>query len=370
MNPIDPNGFGRFFLPGPTEVRPEVLQAMARPTLGHRGAELQTLLRQADPRLRSVFGTSRPVYVATASATGLMEAAVRCGIRRRALCLVNGAFSGRFHELIPACGKEATVYQVAWGEAHQPQEVERRLRENGFDAVTVVHSETSTGVLNPLPEIAEAVRAAEGATGNEILLLVDGVTSVGGMQMEAEAWGLDFLLTGSQKAMALPPGLAFGTASRRMLRRAEELPDRGLYLDVVEMEAYWEKHQTPQTPAVNLLFALDEQLRWIEREGIIARARRHWSMAEQCWRWVDDVGARWGWSTLAPEGHRSPTVTAIRTGSNAPKALVTDMTARGWTIGSGYGKLKESTIRIGHMGDHTPAELTALLGQLEEIAAG
>jgi aspartate aminotransferase-like enzyme len=361
--------FGRFFLPGPTEVRPEVLQAMTRPVIGHRGSQMTALLRSLDPHLRAIFRSTRPVYVATASATLLMEAAVRNGVRRRALCLVNGAFSGRFRDLVADCGREADSYEVAWGEAHRADEVERRLRIGTHDAVTVVHSETSTGVLNPLAEIAEAVRSAERATGREILLLVDGVTSVGGMLVEAESWRLDFLLAGSQKALGLPPGLAFGSASERMLARAESLAARGQYLDLLEYERHWRNHQTPNTPAVSLIFALAAQLERIAAEGgIEARARRHWSMAERCWEWVGSAPSSAALSLLAPAGRRSPTVTAIRVaGSLMPATIVARLKEQGFTIGSGYGKLKESAIRIGHMGDHTLQGLERLLNELETV---
>jgi aspartate aminotransferase-like enzyme len=359
--------FGRFFLPGPTEVRPEILAAMDRPVMGHRGKDMSALLGQVDPLLRAVFGTERPVYVSTSSATGLMEAAVRNGVRRRALCLVDGAFSARFRDLVTDCGREAESYAVEWGEAHSPEEVERRLRAGGFDSVTLAHSETSTGVLNPLPEIAEAVRAAEKATGEEIFLLVDGVTSVAGMVVETDRWGVDFFLTGSQKALALPPGLAFGTPSERMLERAATLPGRGQYFDLLEFQKYYQSFQTPTTPALNLIYALLEQLRYIEREGMQARAERHLRMAERCWEWTETVGARWELAVLAPAGHRSPTVTAIRLpGTLKGTEVAARMKTRGYTIGSGYGKMKDSTIRIGHMGDHTMDSLDELLNVLEE----
>lgn len=360
--------FGRFFLPGPTEVRPAVLQALARQVTGHRGAELEAILSRADPRLRHIFGTSRPVYIATASATAFMEAAVRCGVRTRALSLVNGAFSERFAALVGDCGKSGETYSVEWGEAHDPEHVRRLLQEGDFDAVTVVHSETSTGVLNPLPEIAAAVRAAEATTGNEILLLVDGVTSVGGMSVEMESWGLDLLLTGSQKALALPPGLAFASASTRLLERASTIGGRGQYLDLLEYDRYWQRHQTPTTPAVNLIYALDEQLEHISREGMSARAARHWAMAERCWEWTERQRSRWNLRVLAPEGSRSPTVTTVAAPERiATASLVQALRDRGFVIGSGYGKLRGATIRIGHMGDHTVAEVDALLAALENI---
>ena len=360
--------FGRFFLPGPTEVHPDVLAAMTRPVIGHRGPELSSLLAAVDPVLRDLFRTARPVYVASASATGLMEAAVRNGVRKRALSLVNGAFSERFASLVTDCGCEGERYDVAPGHAHTPDEVFERLRGGGFDAVTIVHSETSTGVLDPLTEIAEAVRRAETETGDEILLLVDGVTSVGGMLVETQTWGLDFLLTGSQKAMALPPGLAFGTASERMMDRARTLSGRGQYFDLIEHEVYWRKHQTPTTPAVSLLYALAAQAARIHAEGVEARAARHWAMAERTWHWVEERGPRWGLSLFAPPGRRSPTVTTIAVDGALPAPeICKGMTKRGWTLGTGYGSLKDSTFRIGHMGDHTLDELDALLAELEEV---
>lgn len=360
--------FGRFFLPGPTEVRPEVLEAMARPVIGHRGGEMSRLLAACDPVLRSLFRTTRPVYLSSSSATGMMEAAVRNGIRRRALSLVNGAFSARFRDLVADCGREVETYDAPLGECHDPDRLYEQLAGGGFDAVTVVHSETSTGVLNPLPALAAAVRRAEAETGEEILLLVDGVTSVAGSLVEAAEWRLDFLLTGSQKAMALPPGLAFAAASERMMARAATLPGRGHYFDLLELERFWRKHQTPTTPAVSLLYALAEQCRRIAEEGVEGRAVRHLAMRDRCAAWVEERGPRWGLSPFAPEGCRSPTVTCIRVdGPVAAPEIVARLEARGWTIGGGYGALKDTTLRIGHMGDHTVDGLNALLEEIEEV---
>jgi aspartate aminotransferase-like enzyme len=358
----------RFFLPGPTEVSDEVLAAMTRPMIGHRGSGMSEILAGCDPVLRALFRTERPVYVASSSATGLMEGAVRNGVRRRALSLTNGAFSERFRDLVADCGREVETYEVAWGEAHDADELHRRLRPGGFDAVTLAHSETSTGVLNPLRDLAEAVRAAERETGGEILLLVDGVTSVGGSLVEMDAWGLDFLLTGSQKAMALPPGLAFGAASERMMARAATLTGRGQYFDLLEYDRYWRKHQTPTTPALSLIYALAEQARRIAAEGVEARAARHAAMRERCLRWAAERGGRWGLSAYAPEDRRSPTVTTLAVdGPVAAPEIVSRLERAGWTIGGGYGKLRETTIRIGHMGDHTVEGLEALLAATEEV---
>jgi aspartate aminotransferase-like enzyme len=367
-NPPPPPPFGRFFLPGPTEVHPEVLHAMLRPLIGHRGAELSAMLAEADPVLRAVFRTTRPVYVSSSSATGLMEGAVRNGVRRRALSLINGAFSARFRDLVADCGREGETYEVSWGAAHDPDALFERLRAGGFDSVTVVHSETSTGVLNPLAHLAEAVRRAEAETGEEILLLVDGVTSVGGALVEFDDWRLDFLLTGSQKALALPPGLAFGAASERMLARAATIPGRGQYFDLLEFDAYWRKHQTPTTPAVSLLYALFEQARRIAAEGVDARAARHLAMAERVRAWTDETGAARGLSMFAPAGLRSPTVSALAVSpERSATGIVKALAGREYTVGGGYGRLKESTLRIGHMGDHTLDGLDELLTVLTEV---
>lgn len=356
--------FGRFFLPGPTEVRAEVLAAQLRPMIGHRGAPMEDLIAGMQPALRAVFRTARPVYIASSSATGLMEAAVRNGVRRRVLALVNGAFSDRFYQIAVACGYEADALRVPLGAAHAPELVADALRRGRYDAVTVVHSETATGVLNPIADIARVVHDA-----GDVVLLVDSVTGIAGAPVETDAWGLDFVLTGSQKALALPPGLALGVAQEAVLARAKEARGRGIYFDLVEFDKYLAKHQTPNTPALSLFYALHVQLERIAAEGIEARWARHTAMAERCWEWADDMTQRGlPLGVLAPPGFRSPTVTCLTLapGTTGPKVAAA-LAARGYTIGAGYGELKDATIRIGHMGDHTVAELDALLAELAAV---
>src|SRR5690554_351353 len=216
---------GTFFLPGPTEVSPDVLAAQTRPMIGHRGAAIQTLMANIATGMRSVFQTERPVIVSTSAASGLMEAAIRNGVRTGpVLALVNGAFSGRFASIAKGCGKEVDVWEVEWGRNHPVDELVARLRERRYEAVTVTHSETSTGALQDLERIAAVV-----AEHPDTLLLVDSVTGIGGVEVRPDDWGIDFILTGSQKALALPPGLAFGAASEAMMERAASIPDRGWY---------------------------------------------------------------------------------------------------------------------------------------------
>lgn len=355
--------FGRFFLPGPTEVLPEILQAQAQPMIGHRGAATEKLLADIAPNLRAAFRTQRPVMIATCSATGLMEAAIRNGVRKKVLCLVNGAFSQRFADIAAACGVEHHVAKVEGGRTFEPDQVVQLLQDTGADAVTMVHSESATGALNPLAELAAAIRSA-----GDAMILVDGVTSVGGSPVETDAWQLDFVLTGSQKALALPPGLAFGVASERLIERARTLTTRGIYLDLVVHEDQIRKNQTPYTPGVSLLYALKAQLdRIAARGGIEARWAEHERMLRRTERWAAERGAEFGVSYLPAEGRRSWTVSCLKLPEQpGGSALAKKMEKAGFTIASGYGKLKDATFRIGHMGDHTVAELEALLDVLTE----
>ena len=365
MMPTHPKSdFGKFFLPGPTEVRPEILQAMTQPMIGHRVSEMEALVGQIQPLLRSIFRTSRPVYLSASSATGLMEGAVRNGARRRVLSLVNGAFSDRFHKIALANGLQADALEVAWGAVNTPDLLENALRRGIYDAVTVAHSETSTGVLNPIKELAQVTRAA-----GDVALLVDTVSSLAGAPVETDAWGIDFVLTGSQKSFALPPGLAFGVAQPHMLERAKSKPDRGIYFDFLEFEKHIQNNQTPNTPAVSLLYALAAQVEYIRSETIEGRWRRHAAMAARTCEWVaeqENRGVRL--EILAPEGFRSPTVTCIRApaGWTGPR-VVAEAKARGYQLATGYGKMKEDSFRIGHMGDHTLQTLGGLLAVLEDV---
>jgi predicted phosphoserine aminotransferase len=335
--------------------------------IGHRGKGVQDLIGRLEDGLRPLFRTKRPVIISTSSATGLMEAAARNGVRKRALALLGGAFSERYAEIVEACGFEVERMEVPWGQTHDPAAVRERLRKGGFDALTVVHSETSTGALQPLEDIARAVKSVEG-----VVLLVDAVTSLAGAPVETDAWGLDFVLTGSQKAMALPPGLAFAVASEAMMERAKTATRKGVYFDLVSFMESLAKLQTPNTPAVSLFYALDVQLQRILQSGVEARWESHRAMAERCWAWVEHMREERGVQVgvLAPEGRRSPTVTCIQlpSGVKGPD-VVAAVKAKGWVIGGGYGKLKDTTIRIGHMGDHTLAGLDALLDVLEESFA-
>ncbi len=355
--------FGTFYLPGPTEVRRAVLEAMLPPMIPHRGAAFEALFGRCDAGLRTVFRTARPVYIASASATGLMEASIRCAPPGAVLALVNGAFSERYAQVAAACGRTVHRDDVALGRVHCPADVADRLAATGARVVTVAHSETATGALQDIPALARTVRAA-GAS-----MLVDSVTGIAGAPFETDAWDVDFVFTGSQKALALPPGLAFGVASAAYIAQAAAQPARGTYFDLAEFERFAHKRQTPNTPAVSLLYALDAQLRDVLAEGVEARWARHAAMQRVTLAWVESLARDIdpGFGVLAPDGARSPTVTCVTVPAGIDAArIVQAVGERGFVIGTGYGELKATTFRIGHMGDHDVAGVTRVLDVVRE----
>ena len=357
----------RLFIPGPTEVRPEVLQQLSRPMIGHRSAEFGQFLRELQPRLRRLFQTQDRIYISTSSGTGLWEAAVRNCVRahRRCLNLVSGAFSQRWRRVTLANGKQSVAVEADWGRVIRPEQVEEALERERVDAVALVHSETSTGVLNPLEEIAEVVRRFP-----DTLLLVDAVSSLGGVDISVGDLGIDVCLTSSQKALALPPGLSLASVSDRALARAQEVENRGYYFDFLVFEEYLARNQTPSTPPISLLYALDYQLDRILAEGLEARFRRHQAMAQMVWKWAEERG----FELFAEEGYRSPTVTVVRNTRGIDirrtvpvRALQAYLKGRGMTIADGYGPLKGKTFRIAHMGDLTPADVEEVLAAIDDF---
>ncbi len=349
---------GTFFLPGPTEVRPEILAEMARPMLPHRSAAFESVYARCDAGLRPIFRTTRPVFIASASATGLMEGAIRCAPSGTVLSLVNGAFSERFAQVAASCGRAVVRDDVELGLHHAPDQVGALLAQTGARVVTLTHSETSTGAMNDIAAIARVVHA------HDAVILVDSVTGLAGAPLETDAWSLDFAFTGSQKALAIPPGLALGVASQRFIDAAAQNVDRGTYFDLVEFEKYAVKNQTPNTPAISLFYALAAQVEAIAAEGIVARWERHLAMQAMTLAWVDQMATDVdpAFSVLAPAAARSPTVTCVvLPGWLTGTAVATATAQRGYVIGAGYGPLRERTIRIGHMGDHTTEGLSHCL---------
>lgn len=353
----------RLYIPGPTEVRREILEAQSRWMIGHRGSDFETLFARVQGKLRQLFYTQSRVYVSTSSGTGLWEAASRNCIRddQKVLHLVNGAFSERWYEVSKVNGKQAEAIEVEWGRAIKPEQLEERLRAQHYDAVAIVLNETSTGVKNPLEDMAAVIRQYP-----DTLILVDAVSILGGYKIDFDGLGLDVLLTSTQKAMALPPGLAFAAVSDRALERAKQVPYRGYYFDFLELEKFLLKNHTPATPNISLLYATDQQLDYMLAEGLEARFARHEQMAQATRDWVAEAG----FAMFSEEGYHSPTVTTVaNTRRIDVKALNKFLKARGMTISDGYGKLKDSTFRIAHMGDLMPADMDELFAAMNEFLA-
>jgi len=362
----DPSGARRepirHFLPGPVYVTEAVRASMTAPIVGHRSDAFKQVYRRIAGGLQRVFRTARDVPFATGSATLVMELALVSTVQRDVLNLVSGAFSERWHKISRSLGKRADRLDVPWGRAIDPDLVRRALARKRYEAVTVVHNETSTGVINPLEEIARAVHETSDA-----LVLVDAVSSLAGAPVETDAWGLDLVLTGSQKALAVPPGLVPFAVSERAETRASGIEPRGFYTDVLRYLEYHRKDGPITTPAIPVVWALDRQLGRIAEEGVEERWGRHRMLQARMVRWLDEGGAQRGLSFAAEEEARSPTVSCLSPpdGVEAP-ALVRRLAEKGWTVAGGYGAWKQSTFRIGHMGEVTMNDLEDLLAVLEE----
>jgi predicted phosphoserine aminotransferase len=324
--------------------------------------ECAELFAAVQHKIREVFLTGSRVYVCASSGTGLQEAAVRNCVDKKVLNCINGAFSERWRKVTEANGKANDVLEVAWGSPVLPEQVAERLSSGDFDAITLVHNETSTGVISPVAEIAAAVRAMPG--GDQIMILVDSVSGLSGARLEFDAWDLDVVLTSSQKAFALPPGLAFCAVSDRALDKARTVTNRGYYFDFVDLEKYLIRDQTPATPAISLLYALDRQLDDMLAEGMEGRFARHIALRDRVIAWA----LNHGFELFAAEGFRSPTVTCVVNNLEIDiVALNKHLRAQGMILSNGYGALKNKAFRIAHMGDLHKAELEVLLAAVDSF---
>lgn len=330
--------------------------------IGHRMPECADLIGEIKPKLAQVFYTEQTVLISASSGTGLWEAAVRNCVDKKALNCVNGAFADRFRDVTELNGKANDVLSVPWGQPILPEQVVERLSAGGFDAVTIVHNETSTGVTSPIREIAAAIRAMPG--GQDILILVDSVSGLAGARIEMDAWDLDVVLSSSQKAFALPPGISFCAVSERAMAKAKTVPNRGYYFDFITLAKSMVKNQTPATPAISLLFALNRQLDDMLAEGLDNRFARHLAMRDRTLDWAQSHDLE----IFAAPGYESPTVTCINNTRGIDiAALNKHLRERDMIISNGYGDLKGKTFRIAHMGDIQMHELDTLLAAMDEF---
>ena len=349
----------KLFIPGPTHVREEILQAQAAPMIGHRAPEYAALQAEVTPKLQQLLYTQQRVYLYASSSTGAMEGSIRQASTKRILNTVCGAFSKRWHQITAANGVPCDKVEVPMGQAITPELVDEALSKGDYDAITIVMNETSTGVMNPVAEIAALVHAKY----PDVLILVDAVSCMAGAKIEFDAWGLDVCLAGVQKCFALPPGLTVCAVSDRARERALQVPNRGYYFSYEQMDKKYDKHQTPATPAISLIQALNKQLDDILAAGLEARWERHKEMAAIVRDW-----ARKYFALYSDERYLSPTVTNVKNTRGISVAkLNEELRQRGAMISNGYGDLKEKCFRIAHMGDLTPDDINWLLGQINEI---
>jgi aspartate aminotransferase-like enzyme len=354
----------RLFIPGPTDVLPHVLEAQTAPMIGHRSDEFEALFAKCERQLRRLFQTEARVFIVAASGSGLHEAAIRNAVSRRVLCFVNGAFSERWFNTAAGCDKEAIRIDIPWNTAVKPHQVAAALtaalQDGPVEAITVAHNETSTGVTSPAGEIAAVVRAIS----PETLVMVDAVSSFGGVNIPFDAWGLDLCLTSSQKALALPPGLAFCAVSDRLMEKAKTVKGRGWYFDFINLEKSLKKSTTPATPAISLMRSLSVQLDHIFAEGVENRFARHARLACCTQQWALDHG----FALMAEDGYRSPTVTTVANTRGVDVSALNDylLSVHGMEISNGYGVYKDKAFRIAHMGEVTDADMGRLFAAMEE----
>ncbi len=351
----------KLFIPGPVEVTPESLHDMAVPMVGHRSKDYEKIHAFCVDNVKKVLYTDKFIWVGTCSSTGLMEAAILNLCKKKVLSVVVGAFSDRWNKIAAANGKQTERLDYEWGKAAKPEDIDKMLAKGGFDLVTLVFNETSTGVMSPLKEIAEVVKKYP-----DVILAVDAVSGMAAAKVEVDAWGIDYILAGTQKAWSLPPGLAVAAVSEKCFKRAETVENRGFYFDLLSAQEYAagkRTNQTPSTPGISLVYALGRQAERYSKD-LDAHWAKHFEMAKFVREWAKSRGFE-----LFPEpGYESLSLTCITNTKGISVAdLNSELGKRGYSLSNGYGKLKEKTFRIAHMGTMTLPEVRDLLLNVDDI---
>jgi len=350
----------KLFIPGPVDVAPEVAEAMAQPVIGHRSAAFSELYREITSGIAEFMFTNQHVYLSTSSATGLWEAAARNLAPKKALCCVNGAFSRRWFSTIQKNGFAAEILDVEWGKGISPEMIRERLQTGGYDVLTLVHNETSTGVAGPLEAIGKMMKSEF----PDVYFAVDAVSSMVGLPIRFDDWGIDILLASVQKAWALPPGFSICVVSDRVLKRSETVENKGYYFDFIAWEASAQKGQTIVTPSIAHMYGLKKQIERIKTEGLENRFQRYSKLAQKTRDWTNSNGL----TMFSEEGYYSDTVSCI---NNTKSWDLADLGKRlydeGYQFSNGYGKLKGSAFRIPHMGETNEHTLTEYLDCIDSL---
>jgi aspartate aminotransferase-like enzyme len=352
----------KLFSPGPVEVSEKTMRAFSKPMIGHRSKDFQALNAAIQPGLQQLFYTRQPVFVSTSSAWGVMEGAIRNLVGKKVLNCMSGAFSDKWFDVAKKCGKPAEALQVEWGQPILAEEIDAKLATGEFDAVTLIHNETSTGTMNPLWEIAAVVRKYP-----EVQFIVDTVSSFTAMKIPFDELGIDLMLAGTQKALALPAGAAVFACSEKAFAKAATLKDRGYYFDILEFKKNQENSMTPTTPSISHFYALQSKIEDIMAEGQEARYARHLENARLARAWA----AKHGFNLFPKAGYESISLTCVANNRNidVTKLISTLKTRHACTIDGGYGKIKGTSFRISTMGDESTENIRELLGWLDGCLA-
>lgn len=352
----------KLFIPGPIAVSDKTLQAMAQGMIGHRSPDFVALYNAIQPELQALFYTKDPVYLSTSSAWGVMEGAIRNVVKKKVLNCMNGAFSDKWFDVSQRCGKQAGALKAEWGQPVDPEALRKELATGAYDAVTIIHNETSCGCMSDLPALMAVVREFP-----EVIAIVDTVSSLSAMPIKKDELGIDVLITGSQKAFALPPGLAFLSVSKKALDRAATIADRGYYFDFVEFQKNHEAGMTPSTPTIALIYALKSKLEDIKAEGLDARFARHARLNKTV---RDHILAK-GFKLFPKEGYGSVSLNCFANNLGYDLSALNKIlkSKHKLVIDGGYGKLKGKTFRISNMGDETDETIAAMLAAFDAALA-
>jgi len=352
--------YKRLFIPGPVDVREDVLEKMATPMIGHRTKDASNLQRSISEKMKKLMYTESEILLSTSSGSGLMEGAVRSCTRKRAAIFSVGAFGDRWYKMAVSNGVPADIFASEPGKPTTPEMVDEVLSSGKYDLITITHNETSTGVMNPVEEISEVMKKYP-----EVVWCMDTVSSLGGVKIEVDKLGVDICITSTQKCLGLPPGMAVCSFSEKAVEAAKQVKYRGLYLDLLDLYNYIKKkdYQYPSTPSLSHMFALDYQLDRIMEEGIENRFERHYKMAKIVREW-----AKANFELFPEEKYASVTLTTVKNtkGINVGE-LNKKLGERGYMISNGYGDLKDITFRIAHMADATIDDIKKLLEVIDEV---
>lgn len=351
----------RLFIPGPVKVDDDVLQQLARPTLGHRGKEYTQLQSETVGMLKKILFTDQNVFLSTSSASGIWEAAIRNCVapNEKVLCTMCGAFSDKWADVVRSCGREVDELKVEWGMPVLPEMIDEKLATGKYAAITLVYNETSTGLVNPVDEISKMLKEKY----PDVLVFVDSVSAMVGLPLHFDELGWDITFASVQKAFAIPPGLAVAAVSERALKKSETVPNRGYYFDFQLIAKSAAKNQTLTTPNIPHIMALNYQCNKLVAEGMVNVWARHEKMAEFVRGWAKEK-----FDLFCEEKYASNTLTTVKNtrGINVAETIAAIQEKHNTVFGNGYGKLKELTFRIAHMGDINIDDLKELTSWIDD----